>query len=47
MAEIREKRKYYEEKPEVVQNILKDGAEKARKEAKNILKEIRSLIKMY
>ena len=47
MAEIREKRKYYEEKTEVVQNILKDGAEKARKEAKNILKEIRSLIKMY
>ena len=47
MAEIREKRKYYEEKPEVVKNILKDGAEKARNEAKNILKEVRSLIKMY
>lgn len=47
MAEIREKRKYYEEKPEVVKNILKDGAEKARNEAKSILKEIRSIIKMY
>ena len=47
MAEIREKRKYYEEKPEVVKNILKDGAEKARNEAKNILKEVRSLIRMY
>lgn len=47
MAEIRERRKYFEEKPEIVKNILKDGAEKARKEAKNILKEVRELIKMY
>ncbi len=47
MAEIREKRKYYENNQEIVKQILNDGATKARNEAKSILKEIRSIIKMY
>lgn len=47
MAEIREKRKYYENNQEIVKQILNDGAAKARNEAKSILKEIRSIIKMY
>ena len=38
---IREKRKYYEEHPEIVDEILKEGTEKARKEAKKNMKRIK------
>lgn len=47
MAPIREKRAYYEQHPEVVHNIIKEGSEKARVEAKKVLKEVRKLVKMY
>ena len=46
-AEIRERRCYYEEHPEVVKQILEDGAKKARVEAQKVLKEVRNLIGMY
>lgn len=46
-AEIRERRRYYEEHPEVVKQILEDGAKKARVEAQKVLKEVRNLIGMY
>lgn len=45
--EIREKRKYYEENPEIVDKIIKEGSEKARIEAQKILAKVRELVKMY
>ena len=45
--DIREKRMYYENHPEIVDKILKDGSEKARVEAQKVLKEVRKLVKMY
>ena len=47
MAEIRKRRKYYEEHPEEVKRIILEGSEKARAEAKKVLAEVRKLIKMY
>ena len=47
MAEIREKRKYYETHPKEVEEIIKHGSDKARKEAQIILNEVRKLVKMY
>ena len=47
MAEIRKRRKYYEEHPEEVERIIREGSEKARKEAQKILAEVRKLVKMY
>ena len=47
LAEIRERRRYYEEHPEEVERIIKEGSEKARKEAQKILAEVRNLVKMY
>ena len=47
MAEIRERRKYYEEHPEVVEKIIREGSQKARVEAQKIMAEVRKLVKMY
>ncbi len=47
MAEIREKRKYYEEHPEVVEKIIKEGSERARIEAQKTLNKVRELVRMY
>ena len=38
---IREKRKYYEERPELIDEILKNGTEKARKTAKETMKKVK------
>ena len=38
---IREKRKYYEERPDVVHKILEEGTEKARKKALNTIKKVK------
>lgn len=46
-APIREKRKYYENHLDEVKKIIQDGSQKARVEAQKILKEVRSLVKMY
>lgn len=46
-TEIREKRKYYEEHPEIVEKILREGSEKARIEAQRILKDVRELVRMF
>jgi len=43
---IREKRKYYEEHPELVDEIIKNGTEKARKKAKEVMKEIKQAMKL-
>lgn len=47
MAEIRERRAYYEQHPELVEKIIREGSEKARIEAQKVLKEVRNLVKMY
>ena len=46
-APIREKRRYYENHLDEVKQIIEDGSNKARVEAKEVLKEVRQLIKMY
>ncbi len=43
---IREKRKYYEERPELVEKILKDGTEKTRKVAKETMKKVKKAMKL-
>ena len=43
---IREKRKYYEENIELVDEILKEGTEKARKTAKETMKKVKSAMKL-
>ena len=47
MAEIRARRKYYEEHPEEVDRIIQEGSAKARLEAQKILAEVRNLVRMY
>lgn len=47
LAAIREKRKYYEEHPQEVEQIIKDGSAKARIKAAEILQQVRELVKMY
>ena len=39
---IREKRKYYEEHPEEVDKILKEGTIKAKEKAESTIKEVKS-----
>ena len=43
---IREKRKYYEERPELLEKILKEGTEKARKTAKETMKKVKEAMKL-
>ena len=38
---MREKRKYYEEHPEEVDEILRNGTEKARQTAKETMKKVK------
>lgn len=44
---IRERRKYYEENPEIVDEIIKSGTAKARIKAQQVLSKLRDLIGMY
>lgn len=43
---IREKRKYYEDNIELVDEILKEGTDKARKTAKETMKKVKSAMKL-
>jgi len=47
LSEIREKRKYYEENPEIVKQIIVEGSVKARVEAQKVLQEVRKIVGMY
>ena len=47
LADIRERRRYYEEHPEEVEKIIREGSEKARIEAQKVLSQVRKLVKMY
>ena len=46
LAPIRKKREEYEKKPELVEKILKEGTEKARKEARETLAEVKRAMKL-
>ena len=46
-APIREKRKYYEEHPELVREIIHTGSARARKEIQKVVGEVRDIIGMY
>ena len=43
---IAEKRKYYEEHPEKVEQILKEGSQKAKKVAEKTIKEVKTSMKI-
>ncbi len=43
---IREKRKYYEERPELLEEILKDGTKKAREIAKETMRKVKRAMKL-
>lgn len=43
---IQEKRRYYQERPEVVKEIIETGSEKARKVARSTMQEVRKAIKI-
>ena len=43
---IREKRRYYEEHPEIVDKILMEGTEKARKEAKKTMEKVKKAMRL-
>ena len=43
---IREKRKYYEDRPELVEKILKEGTEKTRKTAQETMKKVKEAMKL-
>lgn len=43
---IREKRKYYEEHPEIIDAILKEGTKKAREKAKQVMQEVKQAMKL-
>lgn len=47
LREIRECRRYYEEHPEIVDKIIREGSEKARVEVQKILADVRKLVRMY
>lgn len=46
-APIRERRKYYEEHPELVREIIHTGSARARKEIQKVVNEVREIIGMY
>ena len=46
-APIREKRKFYEANPELVDEIIHKGSDKARTEIKKVVAEVRNIIGMY
>ena len=43
---IQEKRKYYEEHPEIIDKILMDGTAKAKKEAEKIMKKVKKAMRL-
>ena len=43
---ITDKRKYYENHPEIVDQILKEGNQKAKKVAENTMKEVKKSMKI-
>ena len=38
---------YYEENPAEVEKIIREGSERARKEAQKVLEQVRKIVRMY
>lgn len=47
LEQIRERRKYYEQNPQMVEKIIEEGSAKARVKAGEILSHVRKLVRMY
>lgn len=47
LEKIRERRRYYEENPTEVEKIIREGSERARKEAQKVLEQVRKIVRMY
>ena len=47
LAPIRERRRYYEQNPQLVEEIIQTGSQKARKRAKEILDKVKDLVRIY
>lgn len=47
LAPIREKRRYYEQNPQIVEEIIRQGSVKARARAKEVLDKVKDLVKIY
>ena len=47
LSPIRERRKYYEQNPELVEQIIEQGSKKARIKAQEVLSHVRKLVGMY
>ena len=47
LAPMREKRKYYEDRPELVDKLLITGTEKARQTAKETMKKVKKAMRLY
>lgn len=45
--QIRQRRNYYEQHPELVEKIIENGSERAREKAKEVLAHVRKLVRMY
>jgi len=46
LAPIREKRAFYEARPDLVEKIMKEGSDKARENARNTMREVRAAVKI-
>ena len=47
LREIRERRRYYEQNPQVVEEIIRTGSAKARVRATEVLDKVKDLVKIY
>ena len=47
LAPIRERRRYYEQNPQIVEEIIKSGSQKARQRAGEVLDKVKELVKIY
>lgn len=46
LKDVREKRRYYESQPELIEKVIKDGTAKARKVAKQTLRDVKKAMKI-
>lgn len=47
LSEIRERRRYYEQNPQIVEEIIRTGSAKARVRAGEVLDKVKDLVKIY
>jgi tryptophanyl-tRNA synthetase len=47
LSPIRERRRYYEQNPQLVEEIIRTGSQKARQRASEVLDKVKDLVKIY